>query len=353
MIDQTFDRMVREKHEHLSFFFDEDTGLKCVIAIHNTTLGPSLGGCRLRSYDSLPAAVEDALRLAEGMTYKSSLAGLDLGGGKAVIIQDSKQIKDRESFFKAFARIIEKVGGKYITAEDMGTTVEDMAVVRSITPYVAGLPESQGGVGNPAPHTARGTVRGILAASRFRFGDDDLKGKRVLIQGVGSVGSRVANQLKELGANLIISDVDDASIERVVEQTGAEVVSPDALYDVEGDIFCPCAMGQTVNPKTVERLKVKVIAGAANNQLSDPSVYGLIEEKKITYVPDFVINAGGIIAVSVEQSKQSIDWMKKKVDAIGDTVFRVLDESKKRGRFPEVVAVELAKERINAVRKAS
>lgn len=350
MADQTFDRMVREKHEHLSFFFDEETGLKCVIAIHNTTLGPALGGCRMRSYDSIQAAVEDALRLAEGMTYKSSLAGLDLGGGKAVIIQDPKEIKDRKRFFEAYARIIEKVGGKYITAEDMGTSDEDMKVINKITKHVVGLPEALGGVGNPAPYTARGTVCGILAASRFRFGSEDLSGKKVIIQGVGAVGSRVASQLKELGASLVISDVDQESIKRVVELTGAEVVSPEALYDVEGDIFCPCAMGQTVNPRTIERLKVKVIAGAANNQLSDPTVYSLLDEKRITYVPDFVINAGGIIAASIEQSERSKDWMVKKIDGIGDTVFRVLEESRKRNRFPELVAIELAKERIEAAK---
>lgn len=346
-------QLSKRGHENVLFFNDPEVGLKGMIAVHNTVLGPALGGCRVRNYPTEAQALEDVLRLSEGMTYKSAISGLDLGGGKAVIIADPNDENmnlKRDAFFASFGRFVERLNGSYITAEDMGTSIKDMGSVQKNTKHVVGKSPEIGGVGDPSPWTAIGTMQGMRACAERVYGSKDLKNKTVLVQGVGSVGRKIVTMLKQEGANVIIADTNETLLQAVAKESSARVVQLDALYDEEADIFCPCAIGQTVNETTIPRLKTKIIAGSANNQLSNPKVYSMIEEKGMVYAPDFAINAGGVIAVSFEALADSFSEaeIRMKVDAIYDTVGRIVDESRKRGKFTEVVALELAKERINA-----
>lgn len=347
----------RRGHEQVVFFNYPQVGLKAIIAIHNTVLGPALGGCRMRLYRSETQAIDDALRLSEGMTYKSSLAGLDLGGGKSCIIADPKMEKGRRELFLKFGECLNHVAGRYVTAEDMGTSVQDVMTMREVTRFAAGFAPEQGGGGDPSPWTARGVFRGMLAACERRYGTKDLKGKRVTVQGVGHVGMYLVRLLKEAGAVITVCDSNASAVKEAVASFGVSSVETDAIYDVQSEIYSPCAIGQTVNNDTIKRLKCDVIAGAANNQLQDNSLYTAIEQKKIVYCPDFAINSGGIISVGGEYMpggwKES--WVAQKVENIYNTIHKVLDESEKSKRFPEVVALELAKKRIEetAAKKAA
>lgn len=350
---KVFGEIEKRGHEQVVFFHYPQVGLKAIVAIHNTALGPALGGCRMRLYEDESQAIEDALRLAEGMTYKSSIAGLDLGGGKSCIIADPSMKEGRRELFSQFARCLNYLGGRYITAEDMGTSVEDVMVMREITQFAAGFAQDKGGSGDPSPWTARGVFGGIKAACKRRFGTDDLQGRRVALQGVGHVGMYLLKFLRDAGAQVTVTDTVHRSVERAVSEYGATAVTPESIYDVDCDIYSPCATGQTVNPQTLKRLKCQIIAGAANNQLSDATVYQTIEERKMLYCPDFVINAGGVISVGGEYIeggwKQS--WVEKKVDNIASTINKILDESESRRKFPEVVAHELARERVKAAQE--
>lgn len=347
MSSNLFSPLQARGHEHVSFFYDTATKLKIIVAIHNTVLGPALGGCRVRMYDSDEAALDDALRLSEGMTYKAAAAGLDLGGGKAVIIADpTDQNIDRNRMFKTFGKFVERLGGHYITAEDMGVTVQDVKTISQETKHVVGRSPADGGLGDPSPYTARGTVQGILACSERAFGSKDLSGKKVIIQGVGAVGSKIATDLAERGAKLFIADRSEKLGTEWASKLGATQVSYGSEFDVDADIFCPCAVGQIINPISVSRLKAKVIAGCANNQLSDTSVYGLLDAKEILYAPDFVINGGGLISITFEAFNYSKEEVNKRVDGIYDSILRILDESKSRNRFSELVAMDIAKDRI-------
>jgi leucine dehydrogenase len=349
-----FSSLIKRGHEQVVFFNYPEAGLKAVVAIHNTVLGPALGGCRLRMYEDENKAIDDALRLSEGMTYKSSIAGLDLGGGKSVIIADPKiSGEQRKQLFVQFAKCLNHLGGRYITAEDMGTSVADVMLMRETTKYAAGFAEEQGGGGDPSPWTALGCFGGIQAAAEKAFGSKELKGRKVALQGVGHVGMYLLKHLRDAGAVVTVSDTVDSLVQRAVSEFGAKSVSIDQIYDVDCDIYAPCAAGQTVNPDTLKRLKCKVIAGAANNQLLDSSVYETITKKGIVYAPDFVINAGGVISVGAEYipGGWARPWVENKVLNIGNTVMKVLVESEKRNKFPEVVAVELAKERVQATRE--
>lgn len=347
---KVFGEIQKRGHEQVVFFHYPQVGLKAIVAIHNTALGPALGGCRMRLYEDESQAIEDALRLAEGMTYKSSIAGLDLGGGKSCIIADPAMKEGRRELFLQFGRCLNYLGGRYITAEDMGTSVEDVMVMREVTPYAAGYAREKGGSGDPSPWTARGVFGGIKAACKRRFGSEDLTGRHVALQGVGHVGMNLLRQLREAGAKVTVTDTVPGSIQRATSEFGASAVAPDAIYDVECDIYSPCATGQTVNPETLKRLKCKIIAGAANNQLSDNSVYQILEQKQIMYCPDFVINAGGVISVGGEyiDGGWKQNWVEAKVDNIASTINKILDESDSRNKFPEVVAHELARERVKA-----
>jgi leucine dehydrogenase len=343
-----FQSIEKREHEHLSFFYCSKTGLRFLVAIHSSVLGPALGGCRIREYVDEAAAVEDVLRLSEGMTYKNSLAGLDLGGGKACVWKGPKGFSDRPAIFRKIGECVESLGGRYITAEDMGTSVEDMRHAREQTKHVAGFPIEDGGSGDPSPWTALGVFHAIRAACERRFGSVDLRGRSVSIQGVGHVGSFLASHLHRAGAKLFISDPSEENLRRVAQETGASVVSLDALYDLECDVYSPCALGQTVNKDTLIRLRCAIIAGAANNQLFDASLYSPLAEKKILYCPDFAINSGGVISCASEfiESVSRASWLQKKVDSIYDTCHTVLRIADERKLPTETVAVELAKDRI-------
>jgi len=340
--------IVRRGHEQVTVFNYPEVGLKAIVAIHNTNLGPALGGCRMRIYTDESQAIDDCLRLSEGMTYKSSIAGLDLGGGKSCILADPALKNGRKELFVKFAECLNHLNGRYITAEDMGTSVEDVMVMREHTKYAAGYARDKGGSGDPSPWTARGVLNSIKAGCERKFGTKDLKGRYIALEGVGHVGMYLLKYLKEAGARVVVSDINKSSLERAKTEYGAEVVEPNAIYDLDCDIYSPNAVGQTVNPETLKRLKCKVICGGANNQLINPTVYETIDAKGMLYCPDFVVNAGGVISVGCEYvpGGWNESWVSQKVDNIYNTVHRILDESEKRSKFPEVVAVELAKERV-------
>jgi leucine dehydrogenase len=336
-------------HEQVCFFNYPDVGLKLIVAIHDTTLGPSLGGCRMRLYQNEAQAIDDVLRLSEGMTYKSSLAGLNLGGGKSCIIANPAMTEGREALFKKVGDCLNHLGGRYIVAEDMGTCVEDMMWVKTKSRHVAGTDPKSGGMGDPSPWTALGVFNATRAAVERVFpGKAGLNGLRVSVQGVGHVGMYLVEHLTKAGAKVTVCDTNAQSVKTAVDKFGVEVASTDSIYDVPCDIFAPCAIGQTVNTDTLKRLSCKIVSGAANNQLPDSSVYEILRAKKIVYCPDFAINSGGVICVAAEASEAgaTISWVKEKIEAIYNTTCSILDESERSGRDAEVVAIQLAKDRI-------
>lgn len=338
-----FDKPAFAGHESVHHFFDAKTGLRAIIAIHSTSLGPAAGGCRMWNYATSDDAFVDALRLSEGMSYKNAMAGLPLGGGKAVIWGNSKTDKTPE-LFRALGRAIETLSGRYWSAEDVGVSVHDMAYAAEITKYVAGLP---GKSGDPSPVTAKGVFLGIKASALRAFGSDDLNGKHVAVQGVGHVGAYVCEHLAKAGAKLTITDVNPEALATVSQATGAKVVTPDEIYDVDADIFSPNALGAIINPNTLPRLKAKVIAGGANNQLSTPDMGEKVLEKGILYAPDYVINGGGIINVAAEiAGAYDPAWVEGKVQRLVKTLGEVLDQAKSENRASNRVADELARKRI-------
>jgi leucine dehydrogenase len=344
-----FDYLEKYDYEQLVFCQDRSTGLKAVIAIHDTTLGPALGGLRIWNYETEDEAIIDALRLARGMTYKNAAAGLNLGGGKAVIMGDPSKIKS-EALFRAFGRYVEGLGGRYITAEDMNTTTQDMSYINAETDYVVGL---EGKSGNPSPVTAFGVFRGILAAANEVWGCDDLTGKVVAVQGLGAVGYSVCQQLHEAGAKLYVTDINKARLQQAVEELGATAVAPDEIYKVDCDIFSPCAMGAIINDFTVEELKCKIVAGSANNQLAEERHGDILREKGILYVPDFVINSGGVINVYEELKGYNKERAMNRAAAIYDACKKVFEISK-RDNIPTYKAAEImAEERIQAMSKVN
>jgi leucine dehydrogenase len=339
-----FREMAAFNHQQVVVCHERSCGYLGIIAIHDTTLGPALGGTRFWNYGSFEEAVTDALRLARGMTYKAAVAGLNLGGGKAVIVGDNKR-PDREFLFRAHGRFIESLGGRYITAEDVGTSPPDMEFIKRETGHVAGL---QGLSGDPSPVTGYGVYMGMKAAAKHRWGKDSLAGRRIAVQGAGKVAYYLCQHLKAEGAKLVVCDIDDQKVKRVVEEMGAEAVSPDAIYDVKADIYAPCALGATLNDSTLNRLKVEIIAGGANNQLAEERHGTVLEEKGLLYAPDFVINAGGLINVYREIAGWSEERAKRKAQEIYDTILRVFAIAG-RDRIPTYEAADrLAEERISA-----
>ena len=279
-------------HEQVLFCQDKEAGLKAIIAVHNTVCGPALGGTRMWNYSSEEEALRDVLRLSRGMTYKNAISGLNLGGGKAVIIGDSRTEKS-EALFRRFGQFVDSLAGKYITAEDVGISPQDMTWVSMETKHVSGLP---GKSGDPSPVTAFGVYMGMKAAAKLQFGSDSLKGKKVAVQGVGHVGEYLVKNLQKEGAEIFITDIHQDTLKRVAETYGATVVGTDEIYDIDMDIYAPCALGATVNDETLSRLKCSIIAGAANNQLENEEIHGeKVREKGIIYAPDFLINAGGVM----------------------------------------------------------
>ncbi|MCY8068627.1 branched-chain amino acid dehydrogenase [Bacillus haynesii] len=348
---ELFRYMEQYDYEQLVFCQDKQSGLKAIIAIHDTTLGPALGGTRMWTYESEEAAIEDALRLARGMTYKNAAAGLNLGGGKTVIIGDPRKDKNEE-MFRAFGRYIQGLNGRYITAEDVGTTVEDMDIIHDETDFVTGISPAFGSSGNPSPVTAYGVYKGMKAAAKSAFGTDSLEGKTVAVQGVGNVAYNLCRHLHEEGAKLIVTDINKEAVERAVAEFGARAVDPDDIYSQECDIYAPCALGATINDDTIPQLKAKVIAGAANNQLKETRHGDQIHDMGIVYAPDYVINAGGVINVADELYGYNSERALKKVEGIYGNIERVLEISK-RDRIPTYLAADrLAEERIERMRQS-
>ncbi len=338
-----FDLMSERDHEQLVLWNEPKLGYRGIIAIHDTSLGPALGGTRFWNYENERAAVLDSLRLARGMTYKAAITGLNLGGGKSVIWGDNKTA-DREMIFRAHGRAVGSLGGRYITAEDVGTSPDDMEFVSMETEHVVGL---LGRSGDPSPVTAFGVYRGIKAAAAIRYGDDSLANRHVVVQGVGHVGHYVCEHLAREGARLTVADIDADAVAHVVEELGAQSVAADAVYDVDADIFAPCALGAVVNDDTIGRFKFDVIAGAANNQLARGSIHGpALQERGILYAPDYVINAGGLINVYGEINNWSRQRSKWKAGEIYTTLLRIFELAKSEGIGPEVAADKVAEERI-------
>lgn len=348
---ELFKYMEKYDYEQLVFCQDEQSGLKAIIAIHDTTLGPALGGTRMWTYENEEAAIEDALRLARGMTYKNAAAGLNLGGGKTVIIGDPRKDKNEE-MFRAFGRYIQGLNGRYITAEDVGTTVEDMDIIHDETDYVTGISPAFGSSGNPSPVTAYGVYRGMKAAAKAAFGSDSLEGKTIAVQGVGNVAYNLCRHLHEEGANLIVTDINKQSVQRAVEDFGARAVDPEEIYSQDCDIYAPCALGATINDDTIKQLKAKVIAGAANNQLKETRHGDQIHEMGIVYAPDYVINAGGVINVADELHGYNAERALKKVEGIYGNIERVLEISQRDGIPTYLAADRLAEERIERMRRS-
>ncbi|WP_186578019.1 branched-chain amino acid dehydrogenase [Aquibacillus kalidii] len=346
-----FDYMETYDYEQLVICQDKQSGLKAIIAIHDTTLGPALGGTRMWTYESEEAAIEDALRLAKGMTYKNAAAGLNLGGGKTVIIGDPKKDKN-EAMFRAFGRYIQGLNGRYITAEDVGTTVQDMDIIHEETDYVTGISPAFGSSGNPSPVTAYGVYKGIKAAAKEMFGSDMLDGKTIAIQGVGSVAFTLCEYLHKEGASLIVTDINKEAVNRAVEAFGAKAVDPDDIYSVDCDIYAPCALGATINDDTIPKLKAKVVAGAANNQLQEAKHGDELQHRGILYAPDFVINAGGVINIADELNGYNKERALKRVETIYDNLTKVF-EIAKRDHIPTYMAADrMAEERIESLRQS-
>jgi leucine dehydrogenase len=340
-----FSEMQRFGHEQLLLSHDPSCGYFGIIAIHDTTLGPALGGTRFWKYESTEAAVTDALRLARGMTYKSAVAGINLGGGKSVIIGDNKRA-DREALFRAHGRFVETLNGRYITAEDIGTSPADMEHIKLETDHVAGL---LGLSGDPSPVTAYGVYVGIKAAAKDRWGSDSLAGKTVAVQGAGKVAYYLCRHLRSEGVKIIVTDIDQEKVKRVVAESGAKAVAPDVIYDQAAEIYAPCALGATINDDTLRRLKVEIIAGGANNQLAENRHGDELESRGILYAPDYVINGGGVINVYGEIHRWPAERAQKKAGEIYDTLLRIFEIAREE-KIPTYRAADrLAEQRIGAV----
>ena len=335
-------------HEQVVFCNDPDTGLRAIIGIHDTTLGPALGGTRMFQYNTEWDALNDVLRLSRGMTYKSAITGLNLGGGKAVILGDAKTQKTPE-LMKRFGEFVHSLSGKYITAEDVGMETADMDTVRSVTPYVTGISEDKGGAGNPSPITAYGVFMGMKAAAKYQYGSDILEDKTVYVQGVGHVGETLVEYLASEGAKVVIADIDEARLAQVSKKYGAEIYRGDNMYAEQMDIYAPCAMGATVNSATIDQLQASIIAGAANNQLQDETVHGdMLRSKGIVYAPDFLINAGGIINVYAELEGYDRSEIMRKTENIYNTTLEILNKAKTEDITTHVAALGIAEARIKA-----
>lgn len=331
-------------HEQVVFVSDDKVGLRAIIAVHSTRLGPALGGCRMYPYADEASALRDVLRLSRGMTYKAAAAGLGLGGGKAVILGDPRKSKTPE-LLRSMGVAVNRLGGRYITAEDVGTTVADFAWVRQGTRHVVGLPEALGGTGDPSPTTALGVYHGIVASVAHRL-QRDLRGLTVAVQGLGNVGWNLCRLLAEAGAHLVVCDVDATLAHRAFAEFGARVVEPDAIYAVQADVFAPCAMGAVVNDQTLPQMKFRVIAGGANNQLARDEHGRQLREREILYAPDFVINAGGLIRVASENEGFDAAKVDAQVAAIGATLQRIFELAARTGAPTQSAAMQLVQARL-------
>ncbi|MDO6695747.1 Glu/Leu/Phe/Val dehydrogenase dimerization domain-containing protein [Aliiglaciecola sp. 3_MG-2023] len=343
-----FDHLEFDGHEQVAFFNDQKTGLQAIIAVHNTNLGPSLGGCRMWPYASSAEALNDVLRLSKGMTYKAAMAQLKLGGGKAVIIGDPRTQKSPE-LMAAMGTFVEQMGGRYITAEDSGIAVTDIKLMAQNTEHVSGIQAKyrvDGGEadGNPAPSTAYGVFKGLQASVKYALGSD-LQGVKVAIQGMGHVGFRLAEHLHQHGAKLYVTDIYPDNVNLAVEKFAATAVAPDDIFDLDVDVYAPCAMGASVNQQTLSRIRAKVIAGAANNQLSQESMGALLRDKGILYAPDYVINAGGVIDIYHQRMLSTADAMRSHIEGIADTLTQIYKRAETEQQATNVISNRMAEER--------
>lgn len=346
-----FGQITKMEHEQLVVCYDEATGLKALVGIHNTTLGPALGGTRLWSYATEEEAITDVLRLSRGMTFKNALAGLNLGGGKAVIIGDPRQ--KNEAYLRRFGKFINGLAGRYVTAEDVNMSTADMEYIAMETRHVTGLPQTKGGSGDPSPVTGYGVYMGMKAAAKRAFGSDSLEGKKIAVQGVGQVGKYLIDYLVKENAQVMITDISEEKLQAIAKKTGATVVDPNLIYDVDMDIYAPCALGATLNDDTIGRLKCAVVAGGANNQLKEEEKHGkALQDKGILYAPDFLINAGGVINVGAEYlGDYHRDTVYSLTEKIYDTCLFILDKSEREQIGAQKAAMEVAKARIESIGK--
>lgn len=335
-----------DDHEGVHVFTDPASKLKAIISIHSTTRGPSSGGCRLWSYETEDAAIDDVLRLSRAMSYKNAMANLELGGGKSVILKPEGDF-DRAALFAAFGKAVHTLGGKYIVAEDVGVSPADMEIIKMQTPYVAGLNSGDAASGDPSPITAKGVFLGLRAAVKHRLGKDSVKGLTVAVQGIGHVGYALCRHLHEAGAKLIVTDINQDALRKAKAEFGAVVVGLDEIYKQDVDIFAPCALGRAINPDSLLQLKARIVAGAANNQLSTPEMGAALHRKNILFAPDYVINAGGIINIASEVSgTYDLDWVMGKLDELEATTREVFDISARENRPTNEVADGMARERL-------
>lgn len=337
-------------HEQIVFCNDPYSGLKAIIAIHNTVLGPALGGTRMWNYNNEAEALTDVLRLSRGMTYKAAISGLNLGGGKAVIIGDSRTLKN-EALMRRFGTFVDSLAGKYITAEDVGMTTKDMEYIHNETDHVVGIPETLGGGGDPSPVTAYGVFMGMKAAAKQAYGTDILSGKNVLVQGAGNVGGYLVDHLIEEGANVMIADIFQDKISNITSKhSTVQVVDPNNIAGLNMDIYAPCALGATLNDTTIPQLKCQIVAGAANNQLAEEAKHGkMLLDRGIIYAPDFLINAGGLINCYSELEGYNRDRALQHAEGIYDTTMTVLKASVASGRPTYQIANEMAEQRIEKI----
>ena len=346
-VDPVFGQVSFDGHEQVVFCNDKDTGLKAIIGIHNTVLGPALGGTRMWNYTNEWEALNDVLRLSRGMTYKNSISGLNLGGGKAVIIGDAKTQKTPE-LMRRFGQFVDSLSGKYITAEDVGMETKDMDTVNEVTKYVAGISVDRGGSGNPSPVTAYGVYMGMKAAAKYKYGSDSLEGKKVLVQGIGHVGEVLVQHLTENGALVTITDINEERVNQVATKYGAAIYSGDDLYSAAVDIYAPCALGATINDATINNIKASIIAGAANNQLANEAIHGkILKEKGILYAPDFLINAGGVINVYSELVKWTNAQVMEKTENIYNTALEIFKFADDNNITTHQAAFSMAQKRID------
>lgn len=346
-----FDLLNAFGHQKVVFCNDADTGLKAIVAIHNTTLGPALGGTRMWAYKTESDALKDVLRLSKAMTYKAAMSGLNLGGGSAVIIGDPRKDKS-EALMRRFGRFIKNLNGEFITAEDMGTNPKDMEYIRMETQYVTGVPESMGGSGDPTPIAARGVFMGIKASVKELYGTDSLAGKSVIVQGIGSVGENLVKLLREENAKVYVSDINEERVIQIAKKYGAQAVANHTIFDLSADIYAPCALGGTVNTSTIGKLKCAIIAGSANNQLEDETIHGnMLLEKGILYAPDYVINAGGLINCYSELAGFNRKRSLQLTENIYDATRNILKLSKTENISTIQAANKMAEKRITDIRK--
>ncbi|WP_298511678.1 Glu/Leu/Phe/Val dehydrogenase dimerization domain-containing protein [uncultured Kordia sp.] len=350
-VDPVFGQLSFDNHEQVVFCNDKDTGLKAIIGIHNTVLGPALGGTRMWQYKNEWEALNDVLRLSRGMTFKSAITGLNLGGGKAVIIGDAKTQKTPE-LMKKFGEFVHSLSGRYITAEDVGMETSDMDLVRDVTPYVTGISESRGGAGNPSPITAYGVFMGMKAAAMHKFGSNLLEDRIVYVQGIGHVGEALVEHLSNEGAKIVIADINEERLQEVSKKYGAEIYRGADIYAEDMDIYAPCALGATINDDSIFKMKAQVIAGAANNQLKDEVKHGeMLKDKGIAYAPDFLINAGGIINVYAELEGYGKTEIMRKTENIYNTTLEIFKHSENNNSTTHNSALSIALDRIETRKK--